>query len=519
VDNPKKALFAKLEPTVIATSVAGILALVGYVASRGVGFGGALAAVVAALTFGAVCLFVARRLWTLDIGALTEWGTGTRVLVHLAGIAAVVLLVRLGGFVLDPVARPGWSTLPHSAFITHHNCVTTHFEAGRMAAEGQPNVYLSELYRGTGKTPRLIGPFHVPDYQYPPPFLLLPRLAVAFSRDFPSVQRVWFALDVFIAFCGLLGLARWIGGRDGMRVALLAPLLFCAVPTLMTLQCGHFQLVTIVTSVLAMVAFDRERPALGGAMLSFVTLSKFFPGILILYLLLRKRWWAVAWTAGFAVFFIVLGWLVLGRAPYDAFLSYQLPRLSSGEASRRVLSFPWSVAQNQSVFGIPLKLELLHVPFMTGAFSKTLAWVYTLIVGAVCYVASKRGTSRLSLATIWVALLGLGTMRTPFLAQEYGPLPALLLVALLAAGTRKVLPVVPALAACWLCLNIYVHREFSEAHSIALSLFLTALPQGALLAIYGFALWRADRPPQSVDRTREYAEQPFHSQPPPTPAC
>ena len=62
----------------------------------------------------------------------------------------------------------------------------------------------------------------------------------------------------------------------------------------------------IALSALAMYCFDRRAYALGGALLAFAILGKLYPGVFVLYLLLRGEWRAVAWTAVFGVVLVAI---------------------------------------------------------------------------------------------------------------------------------------------------------------------------------------------------------------------
>src|SRR4030095_1290703 len=182
---------------------------------------------------------------------------------------------------------------------------------------------------------RTIGPINVDPFQYPPPFLLLPRVALIFTHDFFTIRAVCVTVEVALLGLAVLATARWMCGRIGRRAMLFAPVLAISIPVLIGLQVGQFQVSTFSVSMLAMVLFSRGREAVGGGLLGFVTLGKVFPGLLALYLLGNRRSGAVAWTAASAVFFTVIALVVIGTQPFVDFLTYQLPKLSTGEA------FPW----------------------------------------------------------------------------------------------------------------------------------------------------------------------------------
>ena len=130
---------------------------------------------------------------------------------------------------------------------------------------------------------------------------------------------------------GLLVAARAMAPAARSRALLLAPVLLVSLVTLNTLQKGNVQLVVIAVAVVAMAAIERERRVLGGALLAFVTVAKLYPGLLVVYLLVRRDWRALVWTAGFAVVFVALTVIDIGWQPFTAF-SEHFSGLLSGEA-------------------------------------------------------------------------------------------------------------------------------------------------------------------------------------------
>ena len=80
-----------------------------------------------------------------------------------------------------------------------------------------------------------------------------------------------------------------------------------------------------------MLLFERRRHASGGAILAYAIVSKLFPGVLLLYLVLRRDWRAVSWTAAWSVALAAVTLADVGAAPFAAFLEH-LPGLLSGEA-------------------------------------------------------------------------------------------------------------------------------------------------------------------------------------------
>ncbi len=395
-------------------------------------------------------------------------------------VLAVVQSARLSVFMLDP-SRTSMSALPMDPLFVHHSCFTAYFESALLVRD-VPNVYDSTLY------PDTLGPFDVDLFLYPPPFLVLPRAALAISHDFFTLRALWFALDAALFASAMLLLARWIGGRHGRVAALLIPLVWVALPTTLTLQIGNFQLAAYALAVLAMIAFDRGRHALGGLLLAVVTLSKLFPGLLLVYLAARRKWRSVAWTVAMMIAWTAVAFAVLGRAPFDAFLRYHLPRIASGEAFPMLWQFPPAVAVSHSIYCIVLKLGLLGVPHMGRATANAVVWGYSAVLAVLAWLLGRRppGRDRLGEATAWVILLLLGALRSPFLPEEYAQVAPLWLLTLVAARVEPRPKAVLAIAAAWIALQIIVPADAPVG--VRTILAITWIPQVVALALVGWAL-------------------------------
>jgi len=365
-------------------------------------------------------------------------------------LAGGVELVRVAHFMVDAKAT-SYSAPPSDEFYTTHNCLTAYYRAATLT--DQPNLYDVDTYIGRGDEPTpLIGPFTTDPFEYAPPFIVLPRAALAVTSDFMTWRAIWFFVEVALLIAALLALAHLVGGREGGIVALLSPAVVVAIPTLLTAQIGNYQLAVYALAAIALVARERGRSAVAGALLAFLAVTKLFPGLLIVYLVGRRDWRAV-WA--FVITAVVLCGVALamfGLAPYRAFLTYQLPRMADGSA------FPWlngflpAIAVNHSVFGIVIKLHAIGVPGMSFHVAGIVAWVYTLVILLMAYHAGRRATTnRLHTAVVWLALLQLAALRSPFTPDVYAVLGPLWLASLLAVHARTLGRVL--LLHGWLALN------------------------------------------------------------------
>jgi hypothetical protein len=359
--------------------------------------------------------------------------------------AATVYTARLSYFMLDET-RADLSVLPNRAFFRAHSCLSAYTEAARLAPTAvnifDPAQY-SDPARPGQNAPRFIEPFEVDLYQYPPTFLALARAPVAAGLDFLTIRKVWFAMQSIVLFATMVLLARWIGGSSGLLVLLLVPVMWLSQTTRLGLQIGNFQLTAFALTVLAMIAFDRGRAGRGGFALAIAAVSKIYPGVLGVLLIVRQEWRAVGWTIAWSAVFTALAWLIVGGNPFLDFFRYQLPRIESGQA------FPWidnpDVAPiNFGVHGLVSKLRFLGLPWMGSTAAGLAATLYAVLLLPLAAVSAWRlrqlgsGTMapervRLRQAQVWLGLLSLASFRSPFVPDAYALFGTVWLLTLVAA--------------------------------------------------------------------------------------
>ncbi len=336
----------------------------------------------------------------------------------------------------------------------------------------------------------MLGPFRIDVFEYPPPFLLLPRALGLLTDDFMRFRMLWFALNGAVVLLGFVVVARFMGPIAVTRALLLSPLVWLALPTLSTLQKGNIQVAVIAGSMLAMVLFDRRRWAAGGALLAFMTVSKLYPGLLIVYLVAQRQWRAVAWTAAFTVVYFAASVMDIGWAPYAAFLEH-LPGLVGGEAFPAFRN-PAAVAINLSIPGLVFKVGLFGVPGMSFGAAKLVGWAYTLIAAAATVLAGLRAHPDRIKPIIWMAILILATLRSPFLPLVYGTFPPLWLLTLLAATLAPTRGVLWVTLLLWASLNLYWPVDWKvDPRLLAVAMLL---PQATSVGLAVFALRRRWEP-------------------------
>ncbi len=448
--SPSPRVHPGIERFMVASVVGVCAGLAGYVGLQGAGLP-SFAAIPFVLAIVAIGIFwLARRLpGTLDGVRKTKPALSAAWVVLAA--MAVVQTARLSMFMLDPGAHQH-SIFPGDQWLVHHCCLTAYTESARLAVEGEPNVYREEHY-----VDRKLDGFDVDLYHYPPTFLLLPIAIRAIAGgEFLAVRAVWFsagALTLMLAI-GLIAFRLEPEGR--LRVIGMAPLLWCSMPVLVGLQMSNVQILVFATSAIALVLFSLRVPA-GGLALAITMVAKIFPGMLFLYLLARRQWREVAWTTAAGIVLTVVAFLVAGPASFKAFFEYELPRLSSGEAFARPLSRSFGVARNMAPFGIPLKLGMLGIPGMTPEVGRVVSMVYLAgIIALAIWAGQRRPRSGTEAASVWLSLVSLGTLASPFAPGNY------ILVSLVAIVCMNRELFRPAAAvAIWLmvCLPFLISRD------------------------------------------------------------
>lgn len=413
--------------------------------------------------------------------------TGALVVVGLCG---ALLNARNATFQGD-VRRADQALTAHLAPpFTHHACSTAYFHAAHLAAERVDNLYLADhwpsLQPSTAPwTP--YPPFDLDAFVYPPPFLLLPHALGTISSDFEAFRALWFGFNGLVTALGLWILVVWLNRtapRAAGRAYLLTPILWASLPVLITLQVGNIHPAILVMALLAMVAFDRDRPALGGALLAFATLAKISPGLLGLVLVVQRRWRPVGWTAGFGILWSLGALVVFGPAPFLAFVQYELPRLASGEGLAFLTESDITVVTNAAPFGLPFKLERLGVALADPwALARTFGRVFTVILVGLTLLAARHRRPPHLQAGLWLAVLTLGALQSP-LAPPYIGFTFLWLLTVWAAEVHH------RRHGMWLGLAVLITVAYPMPLEPALVVSL--VQQVALVGVLG---WWAVRPP------------------------
>lgn len=411
------------------------------------------------------------------------------------GITSVLAMLSLLGTATFIFNVKDTRFVPKNSLLSH-NCFTAYAAAAYLASIETVDLYDPIHYQMAAPDSTPIHEavrvrFSVDHFEYPPPFLLLPYGLLLMFKDFFAMRTAWFLLTILVLISALAAVAWWCGAFRLQRRLLLFPLLLCAPTVLTTLRIGNAHVLIVAISLLAMIAFEEDHPLVGGALLGFATVAKIWPAVLIVYLILQQRWKPVFYCASAMVFFALGGFLLFGFAPYQNFLAFQLPRLASGEAFEFMSRSLREIVFNMSIFGISHKLyalDLLASP--PKLLSPILNWSFTIFVGLVAVAAGlRRGAvglendnDRLIRIQLWLTLLTLVQLRSPFLPWIYGVISTLWLLLLLAPTMNGWKLVVIGVAWIALAVNLQVISDSDMAKfDLIYTLFASLFIYGAIL--------------------------------------
>lgn len=433
-----------------------------------------------------------RRKWNILFGVIS-----ILAVVWLLGTATFIFNVKDTRFVRRDM------------FGVKHNCFTAYATAAYLASTRTENIYSPYHYASASLTStpiheEVLGIFRVDEFLYPPPFLSLPYGLLVIFKSFFLMRTVWFVLTVITVSAALVGGAWWCGAFRSQHLLLLFPLLFCAPTVHTTLQIGNVHVLVIALSLLAMIAFEERHPLVGGALLGFATVTKIWPAILVVHLLMQRRWKSVFYWAIAVAVYTFGAFLLFGPEPYWDYITYGLPRIQSGEAFASMRWYPPTIAENMSIFGIPHKLYALGLlPSEPLLLSPVLAWSFTAVIGVIVIATELRrregaqgnDNDRLIRVQLWLALLTLVQLRSPFLPWHYGVISTLWLLLFLAASMRGWK--LGVIGVAWVCLSInmpitFISETAGIGYTLATSLFIYGAIIVSLRQYYGYAYKKID---------------------------
>lgn len=398
------------------------------------------AAVLLALTAAGMRLHLgfADRLPAVLDGSVRRHPAAALAWALLAG-AALIQTTRASVFMADP-AETGFSVRPESAELTMHaaSCAfvaAAHLRGGDTDLWSVARFPVEPRQWQPSRAPLDTRGFRADRFNYAPAMLLLTRPLLAISDDYLILRTLWFGIQSLCFGTALVAVALWIGGRTGAVALLLAPVVWLATPTRLSLQFGHFYPLALALGVGAMLAFATGRFGRGGVALAFAAVVRISPALLAVHLVAARRWRALAWTALGAAALVAATLLAFGTEVSRKFVLEQVPRLARSEATPPLEASRLRIADNLSVSGLALKLAAAGVADSSAAGRQVAQWAFALVALVLVYRNGRAvAPSRAARATAWLAALNAGALCTASAPATYVGIGFLWQATLVAAG-------------------------------------------------------------------------------------
>lgn len=376
----------------------------------------------------------------------------------LLALLAVVQTARLSSHEADQGVA-WWVTTDNPAWAAHL-CTPAYVYAADLHRQGETNIYEESHYppsddpnKGSHPTVKNLSGHIECAFQYPPPFLLLPWAALQLTNDFYVVRPVWHALQGLAFLAVAVALCLWIGGPRGRRALWLLPVVWVAVPTLQTFQFGQFHLSAFALAAAGMLAFESRRVGLGGALLGAAVVTKVYPAVLLLLIASQRRWQDLGMTLIWMAAFGILGLVILGPDPYQAFLSYQVPRILDGSAFPTPSDGDEMTAIMTGVSSLPERMRILGLPILPLQIGPWLGRALGLGILAIIWRAGRRTSTRSRLVMLWFGLLNLVVLQGGAAFCDYTPATSLWLMTFVTMGMARNRLIAVVLWVSWLHLT------------------------------------------------------------------
>jgi heme exporter protein D len=142
-----------------------------------------------------------------------------------------------------------------------------------------------------------------------------------------TAKRAWTVVNV-VALLAVIHLTRKASGLTWPASALLALLGGDALGNNFTY--GQFYIVLTLLMMCGILVAERH-PAVAGIASAAGAMTKIFPGFLLLYFAMRRRYRALAWCGAAAAALALIGYIAMGWAPHRTYLAEVLARSLRGE--------------------------------------------------------------------------------------------------------------------------------------------------------------------------------------------
>lgn len=239
-----------------------------------------------------------------------------------------------------------------SVYPNLHGNDFAHLYLGSYLATQHKNFYSPEIIFPTAQT---LGIQHLNPFVYPPIVTLFFIPLSLFS--YPDAQLVWFILNhLFLILTFLLLILSFNSDNKLIYIAASLLLSFNFAPLLRTLTAGQLNLFILFLISLIWYLYTKKKPVGAGVILAIATLTKIFPGLLILFFLWKKEYRVAISAIASIIILVLLSLAIQGVQVYQDYGTL-LTQMSYGQSTWSQFQQRFDVEPaNQSFHALVLRL-------------------------------------------------------------------------------------------------------------------------------------------------------------------
>jgi len=279
-------------------------------------------------------------------------------------------------FLFIPLVFP---SLQHSVPFTDPD-FPTFYSAAQVTFRDGRSPFSYEILTRAGARFGFPGP---PPYLYPPPSLLLlyPFAFLSYEaarRAMLAANQLLTLLFIYIFFFKVM---RWKWQEPFLALALVYTLTFHALGE--TLDHGQVNLLVLVLIAISWYALKEDRGPLWAALpLSLSIVIKLYPALLLLYLLLKRKYHVLLWTLALLGAYSLVAGILLPRAVWSDWLTRVVASGGYGQPTLYLFSpaAPWNFSLNGFAARLFLPNEYTPVLFPSPAAARIVPYCLAVLL-------------------------------------------------------------------------------------------------------------------------------------------
>ncbi|MFB3895961.1 MAG: glycosyltransferase family 87 protein [bacterium] len=310
-----------------------------------------------------------------------------------------------------------------SVYPNLHGNDFAHLYLGSYLATQHKSFYSPELLFPTAQA---LGIQHLNPFVYPPIVALFFIPLSLFS--YPDAQLVWFICNHLFLILSFLFIILSFNSKNKLGYIAVSLLIsFSFAPLYRTLTAGQLNLFILFLISLAWYLYTKKKPVGAGVILAIATLTKLFPGLLILFFLWKKEYRVAISAIAAIIILVLLSLMIQGVSIYQDY-GPLLIQMSYGQSTWSQFQQRFDVEPaNQSFHALVLRLfssnpvtsPIIDVPGLAKIVSALFSIVIIIISFWVTYPKKNQKISLHTMQTDFSLLLITALLISSLLWDHY----------------------------------------------------------------------------------------------------